>query len=66
MTEWSLLMTRGEQTAWIVGAIVAVGLMILYFQTRIPEGGRNAECQHWYGMDNDCVVKNAMRRLNGY
>jgi hypothetical protein len=50
-------MTRGQQTAWIVGAILAVGLVALYFAMRLPEGHIYYHCQIAFGlMDKQCMA----------
>lgn len=59
-------MSRGQQTVWIVGTLLILGLLAIYFGTRLPVGARNAECQTLLGMDNECVVNNAATRLHGY
>lgn len=59
-------MSRGQQTVWIVGTLLALGLAALYFATRLPAGARDAECQTLLGMDRECVVANAASSLRGY
>ena len=59
-------MSRGTQTAWIVAAILAVGVgAFAYAETRLPAGHRNQECQRWYGVDQWCVRDLAAERLRG-
>lgn len=57
-------MTREDQTMWIVGAILLVGLMILYFMTRLPTSHPDKECETLFGMDSKCQYEHATRRLN--
>lgn len=58
-------MSRGKQTAWIVGTLLIMGMVALYFATRMDSSERDAECQTLFGMDRECVVKNAADRLGG-
>lgn len=58
-------MSRGAMTAWICGTLALIGLGGLYFATRMDPMERNAECQTTFGMDEDCILKNAHERLRG-
>lgn len=58
-------MSRGVMTAWICGTLLLLGFGGLYFATRMDPMERNAECQTTFGMDQDCVLANASRRLRG-
>jgi hypothetical protein len=59
-------MTREQQTAWIVGAIVVVGLAILYVITRDDPSSPYAQCQMIIGHDHACEADIAAKRLLGY
>lgn len=59
-------MSRGTQTAWILGTLMVIGTVGLYFATRMDPVERNAECQTLFGMDQECVVENAAASLRGY
>lgn len=59
-------MSRGAQTAWIVGVLILMGLVALYFATRVDETSPYAECQRIIGWDEDCRLKIALRSLRGY
>lgn len=59
-------MSRETQTLWIVGAIVLMGLAVLYVLTRLPEGHPDKECQGVIFMDRACTANNAANRLVGY
>lgn len=62
-------MTCGAQTVWIVGAILAVGLAILFVLTRYPEGHPYEDCQLIFGDDRSCkamVDARAMMRGGVY
>lgn len=59
--------SRGAMTACIVGAILVVGLAILYVITRAdPATDRYAECQTLFGYDQNCKYEVSLRRLRGY
>jgi hypothetical protein len=47
-------MTRGQQTAWIVGTLIVMALAFAYWATRLPDGDPYAECQRIIGHDNAC------------
>lgn len=60
-------MTRGQQTAWIVGVIAVIGLAILYNVTRLPDNHPWKECEQIIGMDRACTARIAGRELmKGY
>ena len=50
-------MTREQQTIWIVGAILLIGLTILYNVTRLPDGHPFKECERIIGMDRACEAR---------
>lgn len=56
-------MSRGTQTFWIVAAILAVGLVILYFQTRLPDGHPYKQCETLFGQDTHCAGSIAAERI---
>lgn len=56
-------MTRGQQTAWIVGTLIAIALAFAYWATRLPESDPFAECQRIIGHDNACRAKVAARQM---
>lgn len=58
-------MSRGQQTAWIVGTLVVLGIGGMYLAARIAPLERNAECQTLFGADRECMINNAAARLGG-
>lgn len=56
-------MSRGQQTAWIVGVIAAFGLATLYNVTRLPDGHPYKECERIIGMDEACAARIAARNM---
>lgn len=58
-------MSRGAMTAWICATLLILGLVGLYYVTRMHPLERNAECQTMFSMDQECVWKNASARLRG-
>lgn len=55
--------TRGQQTAWIVGVIAVVGMAILYNVTRLPDNHPWKECEQIIGMDRACTARIAGSEL---
>lgn len=58
-------MTRGQQTAWIVGAIAVVGAGALWYSTRLPEGHAFKSCQGIILMDNRCKALAGAKMMMG-
>lgn len=60
-------MTRGQQTAWIVGTLIVMALAFAYWATRLPDGDPYAKCQRIIGMDRACEAEVAARQMmRGY
>lgn len=53
-------MTRGQQTAWIVGAMALAAGGWLYYDTRLPDGHKDKSCQRIFGVSKECVGERAM------
>lgn len=58
-------MTRGQQTAWIVGAIGLVAAGALYYVTRLPEGHPYKSCEGIVMIDTACKANIAARMMMG-
>lgn len=60
-------MTRGQQTAWIVGTIVVIALLALAIWANQPDANeRDPECYNFLGFeDADCKYEKARARLSG-
>ena len=56
-------MTRGQQTAWIVGTLIAIALAFAYWATRLPESDPFAKCQRIIGYDSACRAKVAASQM---
>jgi hypothetical protein len=55
--------SRGAQTAWIVGTLIVMGLIALYFLTRLDPSDPYAKCQKLIGSDRSCVTQVTVDRL---
>ena len=58
-------MTRGQQTAWIVGAIAIAAGGWFYYDTRLPDGHPSKECQGVLFMDDRCLANQFTEQMTG-
>ena len=62
-------MTRGQQTAWILGALIvlfALGTFIFMVNRPANPFDMDAPCRHWYGDDKDCLLDHARYRMSNH
>jgi hypothetical protein len=58
-------MSRGTQTFLIVAAILSVGLVYYYQETRLPSNNPYSQCQVLFWEDSTCAVRVARDRIMG-
>lgn len=61
-------MSRGVQTAWIVGTLLVIGIAVLFVMLQPKRNPLDpyAECRGMFGDDKDCIAEKFMERMGVY